>query len=38
VGPVPIMRPKDHVGKKIDNTESFRKLVEVILDHPPNSD
>jgi len=29
VGPVPIMRPKDHVGEKIDNTASFLKLIEV---------
>lgn len=29
VGPVPIMRPKDHQGAKIDNTASFQKLIEV---------
>jgi len=29
VGPVPIMRPKDHLGQKVDNTDSFRKLIEV---------
>jgi len=29
VGPVPIMRPKDHQGEKVDNTASFQKLIEV---------
>jgi hypothetical protein len=31
VGPVPIMRPKDHKGKTVDNTASFQKLIEVFL-------
>ena len=31
VRPVPIMRQKDHVGEKADNTASFQKLIEVPL-------
>lgn len=27
--PVPIMRQKDHVGEKVDNTAAFQKLLEV---------
>jgi hypothetical protein len=29
VGPVPIMRPKDHLGQKVDNAASFQRLIEV---------
>jgi hypothetical protein len=29
VRPVPIMRQKDHVGEKVDNTAAFQKLLEV---------
>ena len=25
------MRPKDHMGQKVDNTPSFQKLIEVSL-------
>lgn len=31
VRPVPIMRQKDHVGEKVDNTAAFQKLLEVNL-------
>lgn len=29
VRPVPIMRQKDHIGEKVDNTAAFQKLIEV---------
>ncbi len=30
MSPVPIARPKDYEGRKVDNSQSFRKLIEAL--------